>query len=107
MKAKTLLLISSLFSSYYVPVMALMKQSEQAMLRLKPAEDSLHLTEAVSLAALFAPVLVISDENQHNENGQIVPPIHYNKAEIRPEEESDKAESCRENVWNEIQVKGP
>ena len=29
------------------------------------------------------------------------------KAEIRPEEQSEKAESCRENLWNEIQVKGP
>ena len=27
--------------------------------------------------------------------------------EIRPEEESKKAESCRENLWNEIQLKGP
>ena len=30
-----------------------------------------------------------------------------NKAEIRPEEQSEKAESCRENLWNKIQVKGP
>ena len=30
-----------------------------------------------------------------------------NKAEIRPEEQSEKTESCRENVWNEIQLKGP
>ena len=30
-----------------------------------------------------------------------------NKAEIRPEEQSEKAENCRENVWNEIQSKGP
>ena len=30
-----------------------------------------------------------------------------NKAEIRSEEQSEKAESCRENVWNEVQVKGP
>ena len=30
-----------------------------------------------------------------------------NKAETRPEEQSDKAESCRESVWNEIQLKGP
>ena len=30
-----------------------------------------------------------------------------NKAEIRPEEQSEKAESNRENVWNEIQLKGP
>ena len=29
------------------------------------------------------------------------------KAEIRPEEESEKAESGRENLWNEIQIKGP
>ena len=30
------------------------------------------------------------------------------KAEIRPEEEqSKKAESCRENLCNEIQLKGP
>ena len=25
-----------------------------------------------------------------------------NKAEIRPEEQGEKAESCRENLWNEI-----
>ena len=25
-----------------------------------------------------------------------------NKAEIRPEEQSEKTESCRENLWNEI-----
>ena len=30
-----------------------------------------------------------------------------NKAEIRPEEQSEKVESCRENLWNEIQLKGP
>ena len=30
-----------------------------------------------------------------------------NMAEIRPEEQSEKAESCRENLWNEIQLKGP
>ena len=29
------------------------------------------------------------------------------KAEIRPEKQSAKAESCRENLWNEIQLKGP
>ena len=27
-------------------------------------------------------------------------------AEIRPEEQSEKAESCRENLWKEIQLKG-
>ena len=30
-----------------------------------------------------------------------------NKAEIRPEEQSEKAESCQENLGNEIQLKGP
>ena len=31
-----------------------------------------------------------------------------NKAEIRPEEEqSEKTKSCRENLWNEMQLKGP
>ena len=29
-----------------------------------------------------------------------------NKAEIRPEEQSGKAEGCQENLWNEIQLKG-
>ena len=29
-----------------------------------------------------------------------------NKAEIRPEEQSEKVESCRENLLNEIQLKG-
>ena len=27
------------------------------------------------------------------------------KAEIRPEEQSEKVESCRENLWNDIQLK--
>ena len=30
-----------------------------------------------------------------------------NKAEISPEEQNEKAENCRENLWNEIQLKGP
>ena len=30
-----------------------------------------------------------------------------NNAEMRPEERSTKAESCRENLGNEIQLKGP
>ena len=30
-----------------------------------------------------------------------------NKADIKPEEQSEKAESCRENLWNEIKLKGP
>ena len=30
-----------------------------------------------------------------------------NKAEIRPEEQSEKAENCWENLWNEMQIKGP
>ena len=28
-----------------------------------------------------------------------------NMAEIRPKEQSEKTESCRENLWNEIQLK--
>ena len=29
------------------------------------------------------------------------------KAELRLEEQSEKADSCQENLWNEIQLKGP
>ena len=29
-----------------------------------------------------------------------------NKTEIRPEEQGEKAEDCREDLWNEIQLKG-
>ena len=29
-----------------------------------------------------------------------------NKGKIKPEEQTEKAESCRENLWNEIQLKG-
>ena len=29
------------------------------------------------------------------------------KAEIKSGERSEKAKSCRENLWNEIQLKGP
>ena len=30
-----------------------------------------------------------------------------NKAEIRLEEQNQKMERCRENLWTEIQLKGP
>ena len=30
-----------------------------------------------------------------------------NEAEIRQEEQSEKAENCRGNLWNEVQFKGP
>ena len=30
-----------------------------------------------------------------------------NKAEMRPEDQSEKTESCPENLWNEIQLKAP
>ena len=30
-----------------------------------------------------------------------------NKAEIRPEEQSEKTDNCRKKLWNEIQLKGP
>ena len=30
-----------------------------------------------------------------------------NKAELRPKEQNEKAESCREKLWNEIQLIGP
>ena len=30
-----------------------------------------------------------------------------NKAKIRPEEQSEKAESCWGNLWNEVQLNGP
>ena len=30
-----------------------------------------------------------------------------NKVDMRPEERSEKAESCRENLWNDMQLKGP
>ena len=29
------------------------------------------------------------------------------KAEIRPEGQSEKVKNCWENLWNEIQVRGP
>ena len=30
-----------------------------------------------------------------------------NETQIRPEEQSENMESCMENLWNEIQLKGP
>ena len=29
------------------------------------------------------------------------------KAEVKPEDQSEKTQSCWENLWNEIQLKGP
>ena len=33
--------------------------------------------------------------------------VEGTKAELRPEEQSETVESCLENLWNEIQLKGP
>ena len=30
-----------------------------------------------------------------------------NRLEVRPEQGSEKTESCRENSWNQIKLKGP
>ena len=30
-----------------------------------------------------------------------------NEAEIRQEEQGEKADNCQEDLWNEIQLKGP
>ena len=41
-------------------------------------------------------------------NHKISPDENVQKhTERRLEEQSEKAESCRENLWNEIQLKGP
>ena len=29
------------------------------------------------------------------------------RAELSPKEQSEKAKSCRENLWNEIELSGP
>ena len=29
------------------------------------------------------------------------------KAELRPEEQSEKTDCCREDLWNELQLEGP
>ena len=29
------------------------------------------------------------------------------KAELRPQEQNEKTQSCQENLWNEIQLTGP
>ena len=48
------------------------------------------------------PQRIISELRETFVKGYIVE--RTNKAEIRPEEQSGKAESCRENLWNEIQL---
>ena len=50
--------------------------------------------------------LCLRHQRQHPQHEK-VSPRGANKAEIRPEEQSEKAESCWENLWNEIQLKGP
>ena len=40
-------------------------------------------------------------------HGQIYIVERTSEAQIRPEEQNEKAESCREYLWNEIQLKGP
>ena len=47
----------------------------------------------------------INDDDDVDDDDDIVE--RTNKAEIRPEEQSEKTESCLENSWNEIQLKGP
>ena len=47
----------------------------------------------------------IRDEGDFHKEISVVE--RTNTAEIGPEEQSEKAESCQENLWNEIQLKGP
>ena len=51
------------------------------------------------------PVGIISGLKETFINRHIVEKT--NKAEIRPEEQIEKTESCRDNLWNEIQLKEP
>ena len=51
------------------------------------------------------PQRIISELRETSKKRYIVE--RTNKAEIRPKDQSVKAESYRENLWNEIQLKGP
>ena len=51
------------------------------------------------------PLGIISGRKETFIKGYIVE--RTNKTEIRSEEQSEKAESCQENLLNEIQLKGP
>ena len=56
------------------------------------------------LSPVMQPLGIISGLKETFTKRHIVE--RTNKAEIRPEEQSEKMESCRENLWNEMQLKG-
>ena len=51
------------------------------------------------------PLMIISGLNETFIKRYIAERTY--ETEIRPEEQSEKTESCRENLWNETQLKGP
>ena len=65
------------------------KERERESLRFKPSQPQ-RITSG--LRETFIDIYIIERSN---------------KAEMRPEEQSEKAESCRGYLWNEIQLKGP
>ena len=78
--------------------------------RRRRAEDEDEVSRLVSQSAIWCfkpsqPQKIMSGLKETFIKRYIVK--RTNKAEIRLEEQSEKAESCRENLWNEIQRKGP
>ena len=77
--------------------------------KLKHTRPEIGISQCIELVNLwFEPsqlLRIMSGLKETFINRHIVE--RTNKAEIRPEEQSEKTESCRENLWNETQLKGP
>ena len=73
-------------------------------------ETESHLTDTHKKIASWCfkpsqPLRIISELEENFIKRSVVE--RTKKAEIRPEEQSEKAKSCQENLRNEIQLKGP
>ena len=68
------------------------------------------LNNALSTGRIFRLVYLAGAVSQVNHKGlcpQRCIVEKANKAETSSEEQTEKAECCWENLWNEIQLKGP
>ena len=105
----SVLVRKGLYSDYVIPIWELAVGRGGLLAPPPPLKAPIHFQSQSELVGWFfkpsQPQGIISGLKETFMKRYIVE--RTNKAETRPEELSEKAESCRENLWNEIQLKGP
>ena len=102
--------LSTVFCSINVPDNPLLSHSVLPVLFLSYWPFQLYIFLKVSLSPKLVSAQSTTKDYIRAEGETFIQKYvaeRTNKAEIRPAEQSEKVESCPENLWNEIQLKGP